>query len=364
MRSRLLIIIVPVLLLLLGVASVFVVRSRSKIQITSPAKTSEGSLGGQAVPTTTPEILHLKLLAAEQVISVHPSFGWDAVWYMNSAGALSRLDLAAADKQPFAFPDLVKNPAVLLWQDKGSDLLVSDNQDGHIRIRYYNALDKKFVIYPAQIRAPVFLAGNTQIAYDWVSVPAKGKNKTPKHELKISKLDATGFRKIGDLFRPDSILAASPTRQELVMYSLSAADAAPLLFVDLAAGKFQTIAPGGFYTGVKFSPDGSKILVSSLAASNSETYAVYSLPDFKKTDINIPASFGAVAWAADSQRLLYVNASGVFELDLLTLASKQDYLFTPSEKITAREIVLVPGRPALFLTDELSGNLYFLDYGK
>jgi len=352
MRNRLIIIIVPVLLLVLGVGGVIFLRNRNS----APTAMTAPPLA--PVATTTP----LRLLADEQVISVEPSFNGEAVWFMTAAGALTRLELATKKTQPFNFPEPVKNPLALMWQEKGSDLLVQDNLNGHVRTRHYDATGKKFTAYPDQIRNPVFLAGNTQIAYDWVSVP-KGA-KAPKHELKVSNLDGSNFRKIGDLFRPDYILVPSPVAQSVALYAPTASEGAQLVLVDLVSGKFQTIDEKAVYTGIKFSPNGMKILVSVSGPGGTESLRVYNLEDLSKTDLAIPTKFSATIWTPDSGSIVYLNSDGVSQVALQNQNIKLNYAFQPSEKVVVRQLFWQPPAAALFIVDDLSGKLYLLDYSR
>ena len=359
MRNRLIIIIVPFFLLLVGIGTILFLRSRKtsapELTATPPASVA------QITPTTTPDTSasRLRLLADESVISVMPSFGGQAVWYINATGTLVRLDLGTMEKSPFGFPETITNPTSLLWQNRGSDLLVFENQKGHERTKYYDALAKKFVPYPEAQKNSVFLAGNKQIAYDWVSTPPKAK--TPKHELKTSDLDGRNFKKIGDLFQPDNILRASPAKQQVVMYSKTSG---PLLLVDLATRKFQTIDQKDSYTGVKFSPDGENILVSVKNDSGTEQLRLYNLSDFKKTDLDFPGlKLAASVWTEDSKKLIYINSDGVLEIDAGDITVSVVHALDESEKISVHSAVLAPEKNALLLTAE-GGGLYMLNYSR
>lgn len=273
---------------------------------------------------------------AENVISAVPSFNGQRVWYLTANGKIFSVNLETDAREEFVLPDTLPNPTGVLWQEKGSDLVVEQNLGGHIRYIYIDARTRQLAAYPDNIRTPVILAGDTRIAYDWVSAE--------KHELKVSDISGSNFSAIGDLFRPDYTFVASPRKQEIVMFA--AASSSPLVHVDLEKKAFKNLAAEGEYVSAKFSPDGSKLLIEE-ANQGQKVFWVYDFAAGQTADLDIREARFAL-WARDSGGVMFGSQNALQEASLGSTELKNWSGFPDGE---VKAAFLHPFQDTLFYID-------------
>jgi len=283
------------------------------------------------------ELQNTKQVLAADVLSAIASFNGERLWYVTRDGRMFQLNLKTLQKEEFVFSEKTGVPTAVLWQESGSDLIFEQNIGGHVRYKYFRAKDNRFVQYPDNVRSPVILTGDDQIAYDWVTVSAT----STRHILKIADIDTNNFQDIGVLFRDDYKLVAHPTKKELVMFSSHGFS--PLVRVDLASGRFENIAPEGRYLSVKFSPDGNQLLI------HSDSIWVYDMNTGQRKDLNVPA--GAMLWDSGSRTVYVASSPQLWQIDLSTMEAKQSNVFSDRQ---IKDAFLHPFENTLFFIDEQS----------
>lgn len=304
----------------------------------APVEQKKADEAAEPPPQETKKVL------AEGVISAVPSFNGERVWYLTSAGKIFSINLETDARDEFILPEAVKNPTRVLWQEKGSDLVVEQNLGGHIRYTYVDAKNKTLAEYPDNIRTPVILAGDTRIAYDWVS---------DKHELKVADINSANFSAVGDLFQPDYVFTAHSRKSEIVMYAT--ASTSPLVHVDLDKKEFKNLAADGKYLNVRFSPDGSKLLVRE-DKLEAVLFWVYDFGTAKKTDLDIGEAEFAI-WTRDSTGVMFAESGALKEASLRSSEVKEWGSF-PGQAV--KDAFLHPFKDVLFYIDE-TGKLYSQD---
>ena len=319
--------------LVLSLGFMFVIRNRDAAPASDNASLQAGA----------------KKVLATEVISAVPSFNGERIWYFTLEGKMLSINPESETREEFILPEAINNPTGVLWQEKGSDFIATQNIGGHIRFSYVKASDKQISAYPENIRTPVILVGDTRIAYDWVTKTATSTS----HELKISDIDGNNFTKIGDLFRADYMLSASPRKQELIMFT--AATSSPLVLVDLGASVFSNIADNGVFESVRFSPDGSKLLVNENKLG-AQVFWVYDFVTKEKKDLGLASPDFAI-WSRDSRGVIFETEDTLKEIDLQTETLKDWGSFTGD---LIRDAFLHPFKDILFYIDG-PGNLYSLN---
>ncbi|MDP3993808.1 MAG: hypothetical protein U1C57_00790 [Candidatus Doudnabacteria bacterium] len=295
-----------------------------------------------------------ELLVSESVISPVLSFNAERVWFMTRGGRMYYQAIAGGAKEELPLPEVVVSPLQIIWQHRGSDFIIVQNVNGHIRHKLYDAEEQIFVAYPGQLRSPVFLAGDEKIAYDWAGATSSA------HELQIAGLTSENFMKVMDLDPANYELAASPVRREVVMYAVGFEQSAPLLLVNVETGKVSEIGPAADYEGARFSPDGRFILVSR-GGGEGEKLFMYNLDTSREIDLQTSASIEQTAWMPDSSGIVLASESGFGEYDLGAGKWQELYQFENKGQYEPTQILLHPAESVLFFVDEKTGFLYRLD---
>ena len=347
MNKKLLIIIIVVLALVLF-SSLYFFFARSK----TPPSAQELLQSEQAANTGPRSVI------AEPVISPILSFKGDKVWYFTSSGKLLSRTLNGGATEQFTLPKNIDNLVRAIWPVKTSDFIVEQNVGGHTSYQFYNSQKHAFIEYPGELRVPVFLASGNQIVYDWTAA-------STTHELKISNADGSGFKKITGLFRPDYLLAASPVKNQVVVFSGDAGSPANLFVVDLLSGTVQDLAKKAAYQDARFSPDGTRLLASQIT----DLGPVLKIFDLAATASSTAASVESTPFAVNASRAVWrQNGSAVIVADKdgfhdYDLAARKDTLFyrlKTGDKFIAQDLFLSADEQTLFFSDENSGNLYSL----
>ena len=293
-----------------------------------------------------------KLLVSDSVISPVLSFNAERVWFMTRDGRMYRQAIAGGEKEELSLPEAIVSPLKIVWQHQGSDFIIVENINGHVRYKLYDAEEQIFVAYPERLRSPVFLAEDEKIAYDWATATSSA------HELQIAGLTSENFTKVMDLSPANYELAASPVEHEIVMYVAGGQD--PLLLVNVDTLKISEIGPAADYEGVKFSPDGRFILVSKQAAGARRLF-IYNLDTSREIGLQTSGSIEQTAWRSDNSGIVHASESGFGEYDIGAGKWKDLYQFENKGQYKPTEILLHPSESIVFFVDEKTGFLYRLD---
>lgn len=290
-------------------------------------------------------------LVGEPVLSPILSFNGQAIWYMSGTGRLYRKTLTSdAPAEEFSLPGELRSPTEIVWQRNGSDFIVLEILDGHLRYRYYDSETNRFIPYSEQIRQVRFVTSGDKIVYDWVTADSK-------HELKVSDATGENFRKVADLHRPDYQIVASPTEEKVVLYSHDFYEPTKLFLVDLGTGEFTDFGEKVLRQGAKFSPDGTKLLASE------PELRVYDLRTKEAIGLGLVADIEQAEWNFNSSEILVgtSNPYGLKKFNVLTQTMSDFMQFGADESYVPSHILLHPTEQYLFFVDRLTGKLYKLD---
>lgn len=336
-----LLIAVPLLLIFGAVGYYFYSASKQKPPPSPPATAKE----------------KIKLVVEERVISPTLSFNGENVWFMAGNGRLFRKTIEGiGEKEEYLLPEVIQNPVQMIWPQDGSDFIVEQNLDGHNRYKFFHSASQTFVEYKENLTKPRFLAPGDKIVYDWVSGDLT-------HKLTVSDSDGTNYQKVADLIRPNYELEASSRKQEIALWTSDRASSTPIFLVDLFTAKFEDLGDEAAYQGVKFSPDGTKLLTAKLGDKADETPALFLFDLSTKQGRNLgsDADIDAAVWSKDSKKIIIASKGKFISYNLETSAQDEIYRFKDSENFLPKNLFLHPEKPILFFTDEKTGYLYQLD---
>lgn len=345
MRGRsLLIIIILVPLVVIGVLALYNRGKKSE-----PPKTSENT-EEQPPPAETQNPAAPELLTEMAVISPVLSFDGGTVWFMTPEGKMFRQSLtgavpaeASAKAEEYSLPQEVRNLVRIVWQQKGSDFIAVQNIAGHVRYRQFDADKVLFIDYPRGAREIVFTADESKVVYDWVT--ASGA-----HELKIADKSGQNFRKVMDLARADWQIAASPAKNEIALFADNAVDPAAILLVNLDTGLVRALSGSAPFGGVKFSPDGSKLLVSR--AGN---LAIIDVASGESVETGIAAEADQATWMPGGTVILSASPAGLVRFNLPT---RQSEVVLAQPGLRIREIIVHLQEPVALFVNAVTGKLY------
>lgn len=309
----------------------------------------------------------MSLLVAEPVISPILSFNSERVWYMTKEGRLFRKTITPSSSPPhegekregveeFPLPVAVASPTKVIWPKDRQDFIVEITAEGQTRYIFYDSLAATFVSYAPNIHEPVFVGGGERIVYDWVT--AEGE-----HKLTIADPNSTNFQKVVDLPKQDYRLAPSSAKSEVVLFSDKLTAPSKLWLVDVKAAQFTELGLEASYQGVKFSPDGTKLLAAKISedAAREPSLGVFDLTTSEFKALGLNSRIERVVWSKDSDAIMIGDLRGFQKYNLATGGSQTVYQFSTDENFSPRDLILHPSEPILFFVDEKTGFLYRLD---
>ncbi len=292
----------------------------------------------------------IELLAEGPIISPILSFSGETVWYMNQAGRLFRKSFINQEPaEEFSLPSGLRVPTKVIWPREGSDFIVEEVLDGHVRYHFFDASSQTFLDYSPQVRQVNFLPDFKKIVYDWVS----GEGR---HQLKIADVTGENFHTVAELYRPDNQIVVSPTREEVLLFVASIVDQASVYLADLKTGEFREIASGGSYSGASFSPDGNLILLSG-----SRPLQIISRTTLEERTLSMDEEIDQTVWSADSSAVIIGTEQGFWKYELASRETKELYKFLSDENYLPRNLIIHPNEKNLLFVDSRNGNLYRVD---
>ncbi|KKW28318.1 MAG: hypothetical protein UY73_C0050G0012 [Parcubacteria group bacterium GW2011_GWA2_52_8] len=308
--------------------------------------------GEEQSDLTPPKI---RVVAEERVLSPVFSGIGEYVWFMAEDGKIYRQKTDGGEaKEEIVLPEPVIGAVRVIWPPQGQNFIIEQNLDGHVRYLSFDSFNNRFTEYDAGIRNPRFLPAGDKVIYDRVTGAGA-------HELKIADADGNNFAKIADLFRPDYDFAVSPNGHEAAAWSTSQVTASPLFLIDLFTGKFDVLGDAGFYRGAKFSPDGSRLLVSKSNQAGISGLAVLMLSPRKASDVGLYAPIDEAVWEADSSAFWTTGVSGVLRYRVDTQEISEVFKFPEGEKPRVSSLLVYPNETFFLFVDEETGFLYRAD---
>ena len=296
-----------------------------------------------------------RLILDEPSVSPVFSFGGERVWFVASDGKMYSFPVSGGGtREQYALPAVLQNVARIIWQKNGSNFIAEQNQEGHIRYQYFDAEKKTFSTYPFQVREPRFLYDDSRIVYDWV-------NAEGGHNLTVAKADSTNYHEVMDLPRAYYHFAFSGVANEVAIFADNTIDPAALLLTDLGTGMSREIAKKAAYEGVKFSPDGKKLLVSRRAAGPRALpeFMLLDMEQKTETSLNLSSEISAAEWLPDGSGILVAVPGSLKQYSVSDAKIETVYA---KEGFTATNLLVHPTQPAVLYTDPATGKLYFLRY--
>lgn len=345
MRSKFyLIVFIAVPLLVIGV--LFIYQKSKKAPAPPPPQNQDQA-------AQTPEAQKPELVVASPVVSPILSFDGGTIWYMTPQGKMFRQALNAAPGAPsasqeFPLPQAMGNITKVIWQEKGSDFIIEQNLAGHIRYQFYDTNQSRFTQYPGQTREAAFTSDESHIVYDWVTAGGM-------HVLKVADKMGQNFRDVANLARADYQIAPSPVKSQAALFADNQVDPGEMLLVDLGTGSTRTVGPRAAFGGVKFSPDGTKLLAARRAPNGRSLLVIVDLGSGASVETGFAADIEMAAWRPDSKAIFAVALGGLTRFDL---TSRQTTVLWPDPNLQVRDMLVHPQEPVLFYVDASTSQLY------
>ncbi len=312
------------------------------------------------------KIASLEVLVRQFVISPVLSFDSQKIWFMTRQGRLFRIAISpppleeggdeegVSSPEEYLLPEPVEGTAKVIWQKDGGNFIVEQNIAGHSEYKFFDSNAGKFAAYPQPLTKPQFIPGN-KIVYNWIGPELK-------HSLNVSDANGQNYRKVADLYREDYELAASPAKNEAMLFTRAAKNPSKLYLVNLDTGEFRALSEEANYQAAKFSPDGSK-----LAAIEDANLVIYDLALIQENFPSSPSLIkegvkGEFIWDSNGQEIIIGSSNGLVKYNVATRQQETIYTFGAGENFVLAEMLAHPENNAIFFVDEQTRYLYQLSF--
>lgn len=243
--------------------------------------------------------------------------------------------------------DYLTNKGVQLKE--GLDTAIWDNTGAKIFYKYYNSSDKK-------------------------------------RSLNIANPNGSEWQKIADIeFRNITISPVPFSSLVSFWNSPSANEESKLQITGITGGEVKTILSGKFGADYLWSPDGSKVLVSSVQGNNSsKTSLGVATIEGAYVDLNIPTFVSKSVWSIDNKTLYYALPGGIPDGSVMPNAYQENKFNTEdtfwkvdmstgekkrvvdtagiAEKYDSSNLFLSSTEDALFFINKIDQRLYKLKF--
>jgi len=338
-RNKILAIIITVVIMLGLVAGAYFFFYKKSPTTNTASQTSQSSL---------------KKVSDDVVLSPTASFDHSAVWYFDSSGELFRRAFDNSTFEQYSkFPSEISNFRKAYWPAKGNDVILESSVNGQVTRNYFNESKGTFTKLPANIQGLDWMPDGVRIAYIWKS----GDGKT--QQLMVANADASGYRKVTDVFWPDMVVEVSPDGKNALLVRGQATDVNKVYMVDLQTGQFNTIIDIGKNIEVEWVSNNKFVYIQSAEGKND--VKIFDLQTNQAKDLSLNANLDKLTTDAAGKYLYvdYKNQTGkdvLNKIDLATYQLSQVYTF---------DATVVPH--SLFMNDQiicfinsLDGKLYTL----
>lgn len=310
-----------------------------------------------------------EVLIANKVTAPVLSFSGENVWYFDADNRLLRTPTLSPPYQGgdppageageeavavYPLPEPLSNVTKVVWQKDGSDFIVEQNLDGHTRYWFYNSDTRAFTKYPEQMREPKFLEPQEQIVYDWV-----GSEGT--HEIDTANLEGRDYVKVADLYPDNYRIEANRQGTEIALFSDNPEQMLTLSILDLRNGSFTNVGNPARYSGAKFSPDGTKLLMAKFENVDEPPHLYwYDLKTGATEEMGFAAEIWQTAWSADSKSLYIGTSGGLSKFDFTDFGKTIVSIFDTADDLIPRDLFLSADESEIFFVNEKTGYLYRL----
>jgi len=190
--------------------------------------------------------------------AVSPALSYDGtlLWYFTPDGHLFNVDLQTGQKKEYLLPN---NYSVTkaIWPSVGNDFIVQSGSGSGRTFYYYDSQTKKFIAYPANVKAVDFMPDGLHVVYEWVDASNKAT-------LSTANFDLTGHKTVLSLPTADDyVIKAASLRNRAFYYKDNALADGKIYYANLDSGSTFAIKTAAS-NQVIWSPDSTHFLYNRL----------------------------------------------------------------------------------------------------
>ncbi len=341
MNKKIIILILCVILVLAGVATLLFLAVQKQKQSKQPV-------------VTAPQI---KKVLDEPIISPIASLDGSAIWYFNAEGRLFRVANDGTGLSEFPLPSMSNKINNVMWPKSGSDFIAISGSGVDQVKNYYDSSKKVYVNLPNNIQSLDWLPDSKRVVYIWKS------SDNIHQQLVLANADSTGFQNIKDVFWSDLVLKAGSDNKSVLMYRQDfEGDTNKIYLADLETKEISTIISSGKNTGALWLPGTNRFLFTQRDITAYPKVYLYDFTNKQATDLNLSTSLekiifdneGKTLYAAVSKK----DRSGdlFVKIDLSTL--KQETILEPDQSVYVRSLLWVGDN--LYFVNNTDGKLYMI----
>ncbi|EKE20274.1 MAG: hypothetical protein ACD_8C00029G0019 [uncultured bacterium] len=266
------------------------------------------------------------------------------------------------------------------WSADKSKVLTTIEKSGMTFFYEYDYLTNKGVQLKEGLDTAIWDNTGAKIFYKYYN------SSDRKRSLNIANPDGSEWQKIADIeFRNVSISPVPFSSLVSFWNSPSSNEESKLQITGITGGEVKTILSGKFGADYLWSPDGSKVLVSSVQGNNSaKTSLGIATIEGSYVDLNIPTFISKCVWSIDNKTLYYALPGGIPDGSIMPNAYQENKFNTEdtfwkvdiatgekkrvvdtagiAEKYDSSNLFLSSTEDALFFINRIDQKLYKLKF--
>jgi dipeptidyl aminopeptidase/acylaminoacyl peptidase len=290
----------------------------------------------------------LTKLSDEAVISPVVAYDRSGFWYFNARGQMFRRSFADGKITEHAFSSLLSLKEAV-WPPDGEDFIALTNDSKN----YFDSKNNTYTKLPDNIQSFDWTPDGKRIVYVWKS----GDNKS--QSLMLANPDASGFKKIKDVFWPDLTVKVSPDGKNALLVRSNVQDINQIYKIDLQTGEISTLVGIGRNIDVKWVSATQFLYNQTVNAQYN--IKLFDLTTGKSTDLVLSTTLGKIAVESTGKNI-YASAiaSGtetIWKINLETLIKQKVYdldtTISPGKLILNGQNILI--------INNIDKKLYYLE---
>jgi Tol biopolymer transport system component len=304
-------------------------------------------------------------------------------YYSLDDRSLKRATVDGKDKEVL-LSDLPGVPEQVLWSpQRGRALLQLKLSDGRILWHYADLSTRTLVPLKGEMTRIVWNNLGDKILYQYIDTATGTKS------LNIANPDGSEWKKLTDLGMQESFIAPVPQSAEVSFWGRpNALEVTAIETVNLTGDGRKTLLSGKFGADYLWSPDGSRVLVSTSGEKGGHglTLGVMNANGGQFRDLSIPTLVSKVVWSSDGRTIYYALPGSLpdtavlpndyfsqslpakdtfWKMDIDTENSKKERLVElkdVNQAFDSTGLFLSPDEKVLFFTDRQKNRLYRIDF--
>ncbi len=319
----------------------------------------------------------IKALTDEAVVAPVLSQGGEKIkYYARSTGNVFEISLSGAGQRTISDTNLMGLVKVLWSPDKNKVISIF-NKNGTTERYLYDYDAKSSVKLKEGMEYIVWTNLGDKTIYKYYDA------KTKKRSLSIADPDGSNWKNLTDIAWRDISIAPAPQTSLISFWNTpDGFEETNLKTIGITGGESKTIFSKKFGADYLWSPNGQKVLVSSLETKGSSkmTLATINANGGEYQNLNIPTLASKCAWSKDNKTLYYALPGSIPEGSVMpndyqnkkfytrdsfwkvdTTTGKKERVVELNEitqSFDAADLFLSPAEDKLFFVNRVDGKLY------